>query len=91
MRWAFDSAWPEEKVVVNADGTYDIVDSTIQGLLVEASKILEGNPKLEFANYGLGPKPIPGNGQAGFGQRAFGVTMPWSARGFRRDHTGERL
>ena len=50
--------WSEEEVVVKADGTYEIKDSTVQGLLDEASKILEGNPKLEFASYGVGPKPI---------------------------------
>jgi hypothetical protein len=55
---ALDSAWSEEEVVVKADGTYEIKDSTVQGLLDEASKILEGNPKLEFASYGVGPKPI---------------------------------
>lgn len=65
---ALDSAWSEEEVVVRPDGTYDIRDSTIQGLLEEASKILEGNPKLEFASYGVGPKPIPGDGEPVFGQ-----------------------
>jgi glycine/D-amino acid oxidase-like deaminating enzyme len=65
---ALDSAWSEEEVVVKAEGTYEIRDSTIQGLLDEASKILEGNPKLEFASYGVGPKPIPGDGEPVFGQ-----------------------
>jgi glycine/D-amino acid oxidase-like deaminating enzyme len=65
---ALDSAWSEEEVVVNADGTYAIKDSTILGLLDEASRILEGNPKLEFASYGVGPKPIPGDGEPVFGQ-----------------------
>lgn len=65
---ALDSAWSEEEVSVNADGTYEIKDSTVQGLLDEASKILEGNPALEFASYGVGPKPIPGDGEPVFGQ-----------------------
>ena len=65
---ALDSAWSEEEVVVKAEGIYEIRDSTIQGLLDEASKILEGNPKLEFASYGVGPKPIPGDGEPVFGQ-----------------------
>ncbi|MEK1932255.1 MAG: FAD-binding oxidoreductase [Pararhizobium sp.] len=64
---ALDSAWSEEEVVVRADGTYDIKDSTVQGLLDEASKILEGNPKLEFESYGVGPKPIPADGEPVFG------------------------
>jgi len=65
---ALDSAWSEEEVVVKAEGIYEVKDSTIQGLLDEASKILEGNPKLEFASYGVGPKPIPGDGEPVFGQ-----------------------
>lgn len=65
---ALDSAWSEEEVVVKADGTYEIKDSTVQGLLDEASKVLDGNPKLEFASYGVGPKPIPGDGEPVFGQ-----------------------
>ena len=63
-----DSAWSEEEVGVRADGSYDIKDSTVQGLLDEASKILEGNPKLEFESYGVGPKPIPADGEPVFGQ-----------------------
>lgn len=67
---ALDSAWSEDEVAIKADGTYEIKDSTIQGLLDEASKILEGNPKLEFSSYGVGPKPIPGDGEPVFGRLA---------------------
>ena len=63
-----DSAWSEEEVVVNPDGTYGVKDSTVQGLLDEASKVLEGHPKLELGSYGVGPKPIPGDGEPVFGQ-----------------------
>lgn len=65
---ALDSAWSEEEVVVNSDGTYGVKDSTVQGLLDEASKVLEGHPKLELESYGVGPKPIPGDGEPVFGQ-----------------------
>lgn len=65
---ALDSAWSEEEVVVNSDGTYSVKDSTVQGLLDEASKVLEGHPKLELESYGVGPKPIPGDGEPVFGQ-----------------------
>lgn len=65
---ALDSAWSEEEVVVNSDGTYGVKDSTVQGLLDEASKVLEGHPKLELESYGVGPKPIPGDGDPVFGQ-----------------------
>ncbi|ANN59887.1 D-amino-acid oxidase [Mesorhizobium loti NZP2037] len=65
---ALDSAWSEEEVVVNSDGTYSVKTSTIQGLLNEASNVIEGHPKLELQSYGVGPKPIPGDGEPVFGQ-----------------------
>lgn len=65
---ALDSAWSEEEVVVRKDGTYEVKDATIRGLLKEASAVLEGNPVLELESYGVGPKPIPGDGEPVFGQ-----------------------
>jgi glycine/D-amino acid oxidase-like deaminating enzyme len=61
--FVLDSAWSEEEVVINPDGTYTVHDETIQGLLDEASAVLEGNPRLQLAGYGVGPKPIPGDGE----------------------------
>ncbi|WP_457939840.1 NAD(P)/FAD-dependent oxidoreductase [Mesorhizobium sp. 10J20-29] len=58
-----DSAWSEEEVVANPDGTYTVQDSTILGLLDEARAVLDGSPKLELASYAVGPKPIPGDGE----------------------------
>ncbi|CAH2405721.1 NAD(P)/FAD-dependent oxidoreductase [Mesorhizobium escarrei] len=58
-----DSAWSEEEVVVNSDGTYTVHDKTVTGLLDEASAVLEGNPRLQLATYAVGPKPIPGDGE----------------------------
>ena len=58
-----DSAWSEEEVVANGDGTYAVRDETLHGLLREASAVLDGNPQLELAGYGVGPKPIPGDGE----------------------------
>jgi glycine/D-amino acid oxidase-like deaminating enzyme len=66
--FALDSAWSEEEVIKNADGSYEIKPSTLEGLLLEASKVLEGNPKLEIGDYGVGPKPIPGDGEPVFGE-----------------------
>ncbi|KLK89670.1 D-amino acid oxidase [Microvirga vignae] len=63
-----DSAWSEEEVVRRPDGTYEVKDSTIQGLLAEASAVLEGNPNLVLDSYGVGPKPIPGDGEPVFGE-----------------------
>jgi glycine/D-amino acid oxidase-like deaminating enzyme len=65
---ALDSAWSEEEVGVKPDGSYEIKSSTLEGLLREASKVLEGNPKLEMENYGVGLKPIPGDGEPVFGE-----------------------
>ncbi|RWO92626.1 FAD-binding oxidoreductase [Mesorhizobium sp.] len=58
-----DSAWSEEEVVVNSDGTYTVHDKTVKGLLDEASAVLGGNPRLQLATYAVGPKPIPGDGE----------------------------
>ncbi len=58
-----DSAWSEEEVIANPDGSYAVRDETVQGLLAEASAVLEGNPRLQLAGYGVGPKPIPGDGE----------------------------
>jgi glycine/D-amino acid oxidase-like deaminating enzyme len=37
-------------------------------LLAEASNVLQGNPKLELESYGVGRKPIPGDGDPVFGE-----------------------
>lgn len=66
--FALDSAWSEEEVSVRPDGSYEIRQSTLEGLLREASRVLEGNPALEVEDYGVGPKPIPGDGEPVFGE-----------------------
>ncbi|NLR97935.1 FAD-binding oxidoreductase [Rhizobium sp. P38BS-XIX] len=66
--FALDSAWSEEEVIVKDDGSYEIKASTLEGLLREASTVLEGNPALEVGDYGVGPKPIPGDGEPVFGE-----------------------
>jgi glycine/D-amino acid oxidase-like deaminating enzyme len=65
---ALDSAWSEEEVITRPDGSYEVKNSTLQGLLDEASKVLQGNPTLEIESYGVGPKPIPGDGDPVFGE-----------------------
>jgi len=66
--FALDSAWSEEEVIVRDDGTYEAKPSTIAGLLEEASKVLEGNPKLALESHHMGPKPIPADGEPVIGQ-----------------------
>ena len=62
-----NSAWSEE-VRIRDDGTYAVEDDTLRRLLAEASGVLEGNPKLALAGYGVGPKPIPGDGDPVLGE-----------------------
>jgi glycine/D-amino acid oxidase-like deaminating enzyme len=57
-----DAGWSEDEVLVRDDGSVEVHDSTVQGLLREASRVLEGNPPLTAASYGAGRKPIPGDG-----------------------------
>jgi glycine/D-amino acid oxidase-like deaminating enzyme len=81
--FVLDSAWSEEEVVVEPDGTYTVRDETVQGLLDEASAVLEGNPRLQLANYGVGPKPIPGDGEPVLGaiEAVAGVYVAFSHSG----------
>jgi glycine/D-amino acid oxidase-like deaminating enzyme len=50
-------------VVDLGNGSYQVNDDTIAGLLAEASAVLAGSPALELERYGVGPKPIPGDGE----------------------------
>lgn len=63
-----DSGWSEGEVGVREDGTFEVRESTVQGLLREASAVLEGNPALSAESYGVGPKPIPGDGEPVVGE-----------------------
>jgi glycine/D-amino acid oxidase-like deaminating enzyme len=57
-----DAGWAEDEVVRRDDGTLEVRDSTVQGLLREASLVLEGHPQLTAESCGAGRKPIPGDG-----------------------------
>ncbi len=62
--FAIDADWAaDEGVKLRDDGGYDIDDAKVEALLAEASKVMEGNPKLEVASVGVGGKPIPGDGE----------------------------
>lgn len=63
-----DSAWSEEEVVIQEDGSFKAKPETVQGLLDEARKVLDPVPELEVAAVHIGPKPIPGDGDPVFGQ-----------------------
>jgi glycine/D-amino acid oxidase-like deaminating enzyme len=65
---AVDAAWTESHIEVLPDGTYRVAAETIDELLAEASHVLAGGPTLRVATYGIGPKPIPGDGEPVLGQ-----------------------
>jgi glycine/D-amino acid oxidase-like deaminating enzyme len=58
-----DAAWSEREVVARDDGTFAVSPSTVEGLLREASAVLDGNPSLVAESYGVGPKPVPADGE----------------------------
>lgn len=66
--FALDAGWSEEEVERRPDGSFGVRQQTVDGLLAEASKVLAGNPTLECASYGVGKKPIPGDGDPVFGE-----------------------
>ena len=66
--FALDSAWSEEEVILHDDGKYEANPSTVERLLQEASRVLEGNPTLALESLHMGPKPIPADGEPVVGQ-----------------------
>jgi glycine/D-amino acid oxidase-like deaminating enzyme len=65
---AIDSDWTHAHITRSADGRYQVPEAIIEALLAEASLVLHGRPKLETAWYGIGPKPIPGDGEPVLGR-----------------------
>jgi glycine/D-amino acid oxidase-like deaminating enzyme len=65
---AIDSDWTMANIAHATDGSYTVPPAIIEELLVEASGLLTGAPQLEVDWYGIGPKPIPGDGEPVLGQ-----------------------
>ncbi|MFC6066617.1 NAD(P)/FAD-dependent oxidoreductase [Streptomyces ochraceiscleroticus] len=63
-----DSDATAAEVIAHADGTYEVKDSTVEKLLREASAVLAGHPRLELDSFGVGRKPIPGDGEPVLGE-----------------------
>lgn len=62
--FSLDADWAaDEGVRRRPDGGYDVDDAVVAALLSEASKVMEGNPRLEIESIGVGGKPIPGDGE----------------------------
>ncbi|GAA3649919.1 NAD(P)/FAD-dependent oxidoreductase [Microbacterium marinilacus] len=57
-----DADWAEQTVVVAGDRTFSVPETSVEGLLQEASRVLLGSPELKVARIGAGWKPIPGDG-----------------------------
>lgn len=60
---AMDSDAAADEVIAHPDGSYEVKDATIEALLQHASTILAGHPSLRAEWYGVGRKPIPGDGE----------------------------
>jgi glycine/D-amino acid oxidase-like deaminating enzyme len=65
---AVNADWATSGIEVRSDGTYGVRAETIEELLTEASQVLAGAPQLTAAAYGIGPKPVPGDGEPVLGQ-----------------------
>jgi glycine/D-amino acid oxidase-like deaminating enzyme len=65
---AVDSDWANAHITRTADGSFEVPPSIIESLLDEASRVLQGRPKLEAASCGIGPKPVPGDGEPVLGR-----------------------
>ncbi len=61
--FAVDADWATPRIEVRPDGTYGVSAETIEELLAEASQVLTGTPSLRVKTYGIGPKPVPGDGE----------------------------
>jgi fructosyl amine oxidase (glucosone-forming) len=63
-----DAGWASAQVLEDADGRYGVADDVVEELLGEASRVLAGHPRLTAAWCGIGPKPIPGDGEPVLGR-----------------------
>jgi glycine/D-amino acid oxidase-like deaminating enzyme len=58
-----DAEWSEREVVARDDGTFEVPPATVEGLLRAASAVLAGAPPLVAESFGVGPKPVPADGE----------------------------
>jgi glycine/D-amino acid oxidase-like deaminating enzyme len=63
-----DAGWASAQVTEDAAGRYGVADGVVEELLAEAARVLAGHPSLAPAWCGIGPKPIPGDGEPVLGQ-----------------------
>lgn len=65
---AMDAGWAERSIIVGPEGVPSIPQSTIDGLVAEAEKVLANGAALTVRHVGIGPKPIPGDGKPVVGE-----------------------
>jgi glycine/D-amino acid oxidase-like deaminating enzyme len=65
---AVDADWPNASITQVADGRYQVPEAVVTELLAEASRVLRGHPPLVADRSGIGPKPIPGDGDPVLGR-----------------------
>lgn len=56
------------EITAHEDGSYEVGEGTVDGLLHAASAVLAGNPELAADSCGVGPKPVPGDGEPVLGE-----------------------
>jgi glycine/D-amino acid oxidase-like deaminating enzyme len=59
---AVDADWTAASIAPT-EGGYDVRDTVVTELLAEASGVLSGHPRLSAASVGIGPKPVPADGE----------------------------
>jgi glycine/D-amino acid oxidase-like deaminating enzyme len=80
---AMDSDAAAEEVIGDERSGYEVKDTTVDDLMGEASAILAGHPQLELEEFGVGRKPIPGDGDPVFGpvEQIPGLSVAFSHSG----------
>jgi glycine/D-amino acid oxidase-like deaminating enzyme len=64
---AIESDWANAHITWAADA-YQVPPAVIDELLAEASVVLEGKPEIDAAWWGIGLKPVPGDGEPVLGR-----------------------
>ena len=65
---AVDADWASAQLTRTADGDYQSTPGMIEELLAEATRVLSGSSSLVAAWQGIGPKPVPGDGEPVLGR-----------------------
>ena len=80
---AVDADWTSESITRSAGGGYGVPEVVVEALLAEASRVLIGHPRLKADWTGIGPKPIPGDGDPVLGRAddVAGLSLAFSHSG----------